>query len=927
MVLIVCASLASTGSATAGPEDEFFETRIRPLLAERCFSCHSHTSGKSKGGLKLDRRDTVFRGGDSGPAVMAGQPAESLLLKAVRRNDTEVSAMPPDEPLSAAHIRDLEQWIADGAAFPEMGEPASDPLSHWAFQPVSNPPVPEVTAINWPQSDIDRFLLSKMEQTGLQPADDAEPMVVARRLAFALTGLPPTLEELDVVRQGGHAALEGYVDRLLESPHFGERWARHWMDLVRYADSAGHEYDYEFEGAWRYRDYLVRAFNDDVPFNQFVREHVAGDLLPPRVKDGRNEALLGTGWWQLQEQASAPVDLANDEAERLDNQLDVLGKTFQALTVGCARCHDHKFDPIRTREYYGLFGIAAASPAHRTWANGPALAEVAARLKELRDRRDATEPSGIVVTPPALSLDNATLLGDFATGLPEGWALTGHAEVVTGETAALRGRQPGLWTDTLSRKLPSYVRSPQFTIEHDHVDVLVAGADSMVQLVIANYQMIRGPIYDGLKKKIESPEPHWLRIYIGRWKGRRAHLEVFTGTADPEHRILHTSDRETNWFGLRAVVLSHGDSPPVPESIAGLRNDSGPPTFDETHGVGLAEEYAHWEQQIPAQERFLGVQDVNGADVPVYARGDANKPRDDKPSRKFLSVARVDHAPPQAGSGRREIAEVLVSPENPLTARVFVNRVWHHLFGRGLVPTVDNFGLLGERPSHPELLDFLAYRFVHEHQWSVKRLLRELVLTRAFQIQGGPAPEVDATNTLLSRFPLRRLEAEAVRDAILAVSGQLDPTFGGEPIPVPHQLKGTGSDSGNNYPESGPVDGNRRRSLYLASRRNFPSTFLDVFDKPPPLGTFGRRDVSTVPTQALTLMNDPFVAEQARAWAARTAGAAAAADDRIAEMFLEAFARLPMATEREQAMSLVSLVGWDDLALALFNTKEFIHVP
>jgi hypothetical protein len=909
--------------AFANPADDFFEAKIRPLLVERCYSCHSDKSGKSKGGLKLDSRDAALGGGDSGPALVAGKPASSLLLKAVQRDDEAVSAMPPESPLTDAQIQDIEKWIADGAAFPEIGEPKSDPLQHWAFQPVSSPTVPRVRAHDWPRSEVDRFLLSKMELAGLKPAADAEATVVARRMAFAVTGLPPTPEEIELVRQGGPDALAKSLDRLLESPHFGERWARHWMDLVRYSDSAGHEYDYEFEGAWRYRDYLVRAFNDDLPYDQFVREHVAGDLLPPRVKEGRNEALLGTGWWQLQEQASAPVDLANDEAERLDNQLDVLGKTFNALTIGCARCHDHKFDPIRTREYYGLFGIVAASPAHRTWANGPALDEFAAALRKLRDRQDAAEPVARAVPVPPIDLGDRVLLGDFGAGIPVGWALTGYAELVTGETAGLRGRQPGLWSDTLSRNLPSYIRSPQFTIEHDHVDLLVAGKDSMVQVVVANHQIARSPIYDGLRKPVDSDDYQWQRIYVGRWKGKRAHLEVFTGKTDAEHRILHTHDVGTNWFGLRGVVLTNGDAPPVPEKASGVRDDRGPPKLSQE----LAEEYAKLEASIPAQERFIGIQDLNGSDVPVYARGDANKPRDDRPSRKFLSLSRVDHAPPKSGSGRREIAEVLASADNPLTARVFVNRVWHHVFGRGLVPTVDNFGILGESPSHPELLDFLAHRFVHTHQWSVKKLLRELLLTRAYRVQGGIAPEADATNTLLSRFPPRRLEAEAVRDAILAVSGRLDPAFGGEPIPVPHNLKGTGSDAGNNYPDSGPIDGHRRRSLYLSSRRNFPGTFLEIFDKPPPSGTFGRRDVSSVPTQALTLMNDPFVAEQARAWAERIGSTALSAEQRVDRMFVEAFARLPSDVERERALELVNAGGWEDLALVLFNTKEFIHVP
>ena len=905
------------------PADDFFESRIRPLLAEHCYRCHSEQLGKSQGGLKLDTQSALLAGGDSGPAAIAGQPEESLLLKAVRRTDAAVSAMPPDQELTAEQVRDLEKWIADGLVYPGHDQPVVDPRSHWSFQPVSKPAIPEVNGTDWPRSDVDRFLLAKMEEAGLSPAADATPRKVARRVAFALTGLPPTLVEMQAIEEGGAGSLASYVDQLLASPHFGERWARHWMDLVRYSDSGGHEYDYEFEGAWRYRDYLVRAFNSGLPYDQFIREHVAGDLLPPRVVQGRNEAVLGTGWWQLQEQPAAPVDVANDEAERLDNQIDVLGKTFNALTIGCARCHDHKFDPIRTKEYYGIFGIAAASPAHRTWANGPALDEYSTQLKQLRDALFVQRGAWPAVTVPALEIGQSTLLGDFANGLPEGWKVSGDAESVTGQTANQLGLQPGLWSGTLSRRLPAYIRSPQFILEHDQIHVLVGGVDSTLQVVIANYQIIRDPIYPNLKQSIQDGTPRWISIDVSRWKGKRAHIELFTGKVDGSHRILHTHDTLSNVMGLRAVVLSHFGQPDLPLPT---------PLEIEPIWTKYAEQAVAIEQAIPAPERFIGVQDLNGADLPVYARGNANRPKAEFEPRRFLQLVSTHQPHVVEGSGRRELAETLAAPENPLTARVFVNRVWQHLFGQGLVPTVDNFGILGESPSHPELLDWLADRFMHEHQWNVKPLIREIILTRTYGVEAGSPPESDAANRWLTRFPMRRLEAEAVRDAILAVSGTLDRTLEGEPILVPHDLGGTGSDSGNNYPASGPLDGDRRRSLYLASRRNFPNTFLDVFDKPAPQGTFGRRDLSILPTQALTLLNDPFVQGQAEAWAARIISTDLSPEERVVRMFQEAFARGPSDTEQQRAVSLVYASdagdnGWVDLALSLFNAKEFIHVP
>jgi hypothetical protein len=875
----------------AGPAaaDDHFETRVRPVLADRCFGCHSAAAGKSKGGLTLDTAAGVRAGGDGGPDP-------GLILKAVRGDDPDVAAMPPAGPrLTPQQVADLAKWVADGANFPEPAKPPPA-APHWAYQPVRNPPVPP--ADGWSITPADPFLFARMKSAGLEPAADADPGVVARRLSFALVGLPPTVEDADRVRAGGWIELEKYADRLLASSHFGERWGRHWLDVVRYADGTGNEYDYEIEGAWRYRDAVVRAFNADLPFDRFVRDHIAGDLTP-RVAGGRDEALLLTGWWHLHEAATAPVDLPADEADRLDNQLDTLGKAFNALTVGCARCHDHKFDPIRTREYYGLFGIAAATPMRRAWANAPALDAAAAGLRSLRP-----DPPGLpTVSVPPLRV-SGTVLGDFAAGVPTGWRVFGPAEVVTGESAAARQRQPGLWSNTLSRRLPSLVQSPTFVIDKDHLDVLVAGRDSTVQVVVSNHQLVRDPIYDGLRKRVTADGYRWVRFNVGRWKGRRAHVEVFTGTVEGQVRILHTRDTPANRFGLRAVAHADGELPPVPTPVALPARPPGSAT--------AAWNAARIEACIPTPERFLAVAEADGTDRPVYHRGDAAKPRGEPQPRQYLGVC--GGAKPASGSGRRELADALVSPTNPLTARVFVNRVWHHLFGRGLVPTVDNFGRLGEPPSHPELLDFLAHRFVRVHGWRVKPLVRELVLSRAFRLAGGKPPAADPTNALLSRHPLRRLDAEAVRDAVLAAAGTPDPTVGGPPVPVPHDLHGALTDS-DNVPPSGPADGNRRRSLYLAQRRNYPSRFLRAFDQPPALGPVGRRDVTTSPSQALALRNDPFVVGQATGWAAR--------GEPVAGLFAAALGRPPAADE----LAGLSDLSPADAALTLFGLAEFTHVP
>lgn len=924
--LRTCAVIVSTSLclSAADPHAEFFEKRIRPVLVEHCYKCHSLESGKDKGGLRVDSREALVHGGGSGPAVVPGDPAKSLLLAAIKQGDPDTAMPPKGDPLSPAVVKDFESWINHGAVFPAaFATVKKDPREHWAYLPVKDGAPPKVKNVAWPRSDVDRFLLARMEAAKLTPGQDATPAELVRRLAIVLTGLPPTLEQQQ--RVTSHAALTAYVDELLASSAFGERWARHWMDLVRYAEGTGNEYDYEYQGAWQYRDYLVRAFTIDLPYDEFVREHLIGDLLSPRfTPTGRNEALVATTWWNLGEAATAPVDLANDEAERLDNRIDVLGKTFSALTLGCARCHDHKFDPVSMREYYGLYGMMAASPTARRWSNHEVLDNAAALLVDLRQRAFAELPKRPAVAVAALGLDGQQVFADFTAPLPRGWHIDGQVETVDGASAPYVGVAPGLWSGTWSTRLPAQVRSPGFIIEHDHIDVLASGEDATIHLVLANYQAIRDPIYNGLHQTISggSGTWRWHRFNVGRWKGKRAHLEVFTGVRDAKKNIFATQDKPGARFGLRAVLFNDGGERPVPPGTEALTlAPAGPltPAISKRMEAIIA--------SLPTPERVLVVGEMDGRDLPIHARGDANKLRSDTAPRTWLAICGTT-APATAGSGRRELTAALLSPSNPLTARVQVNRIWHHVFSRGLVPTVDNFGLLGEAPSHPELLDWLAHRFVTVHRWRTKPLIRELVLSRAWQLAVAPAPESDAANRWWSHAPLRRLEGEALRDSILAIAGTLDRTIGGPSIPVPHRLGEAGTGGAEYAPSSGPLDGERRRSIYLSVRRNYPNDFLMLFDQPASTGTFGRRDVSNVPTQALTLLNDPFVVTQAAAWGGRIAALELTPQQRVARMFQEAFARTPKADEISAALALVGdqADGWNHLALALINAKEFLYV-
>jgi hypothetical protein len=517
-------------------------------------------------------------------------------------------------------------------------------------------------------------------------------------------------------------------------------------------------------------------------------------------------------------------------------------------------------------------------------------------------------------------------------GVPSNWLVKGATQLVTPVTAAKWNRQPGVWSGLLSKKLPAILRSQQFTIERDFIDVLVAGRASTVQVVVANFQMIRDPIYNELRKPINDSKLHWIRIPIGRWRGMRAQVEIFAGNVDGSHRILHTHLTEASQFGLVAAIQTDAPELPIPAKVD-LRNGL---EREEAWGNTVAE----FEASIPGVERFIGLSDTNGRDLPSYRRGEPSLASEASVQRSYLIATGHGELKIGSGSGRRELAEAIANDSNPLTARVIVNRLWQHLFGRGLVATVDNFGTMGERPTHSELLDFLANRLIHVHSWRLKPLIQEMVSSRVFWIETGDAPTTDATNKWLSTFRMQRMSAEAIRDSLLVVAGNLDETLEGESVPVPHRFTGTGSDSGNNDAPNGPVDGNRRRSLYLSSRRSYPNLFLDVFDKPSSLTTFGQRDRTSVATQALTMLNDPFVQLQATAWATECIKAdqrdgIGQATDRITRMILQAYARPPTTGElrdceiwiKESPVDASELELWSDLAMGLINAKEFVYVP
>ncbi|HXX94275.1 MAG TPA: PSD1 and planctomycete cytochrome C domain-containing protein, partial [Planctomycetota bacterium] len=899
--------------AQDAPEAERFEKKIRPLLVERCLKCHSAQAPKLKGGLRLDTRDSALKGGDTGPAIVPGSPEKSLLIQAVGYQNVDLQ-MPPKGKLTDAEIADLTDWIRRGAVWPR-GEAAVEapkrPLfnlterksSHWAWQPLSAPRAPAVWDRGWVKDPIDGFILSKLEARGLTPAPAADPRTLLRRVTFDLTGLPPTPAEVEAFV--ADPSLEKVVDRLLGSPRFGETWARHWLDLVRYAETRGHEYDYPMSNVWPYRDYVIRALNADVPYPRFVLEHIAGDRLPdPRVVDGVNESLLATGWWYFGEWLHSPVDLRADEMDRVANQIEVFGKTFLALGINCARCHDHKFDAISQRDYYALAGYLKSSCYRQARYDATGRDREAAReLGSLRAAYEKSHPSRGQEAGRAVPRggDLVVDFGEPGSLLQEGaaWSLLHPGDLLPEDDPARPMARvvdlAGAWFDPAWNALrlapgtdsdPGAItwmqagktlRTPPFVLTRSTLYYLVRGAGSALA-EIDGHRMIAGPLHRGSTLTWKDEGLRWVAQPLGDYRS--------PDPSKPQHRIRVEFTPASAPSAVLRVVQSD-EAPEAPG--AGAR---------ALEAVALGDDGRTWiEGRRAVQAKIaqgahtaIAVDEAGGTDEFLLVRGASSQPSESVP-RRFLE-AFVGPNPPAPGvaSGRLELALAMVDPKvTPVVPRVLVNRLWHHLMGRGIVPTVDDFGVMGQAPTHPELLDHLASSFVADGG-SIKRMIRRIVLSNSYAMSGAQSPRAqneDAANLLWHHRPVRRLPAEAVRDAMLAVSGRLSPRMYGPPVPIHLD----GFQEGRGKPQSGPLDGDGRRSIYLSVRRNFLSSMLLAFDFPQPFTAMGRRSVSNVPAQSLILRNSPFVHDQARVWAGRLIRESGSPGERIARMIEEAYGR------------------------------------
>jgi hypothetical protein len=914
----------------------FFEGRIRPVLAENCYECHN-SSGKKKGGLALDFRDGMLTGGESGSVF-----ADGLLLKVIQHELPDLKMPKAGAKLAPEVIADFEKWIADGAYDPRDEAPSADALAAetsweviregrkqwWSFQPVQRPAGDGLT--------IDSLLRAKMDEAELKPRGRADRATVFRRLKFVLTGLPPEPEEMRAfVADSSANAVRAAAVRMLGTKAYAERWARHWMDWLRYAESHGSEGDPAIPYASKYRDYLIRALEADVPYDQLMREHLAGDLMAqPRVSGGINESAMGTAQLRMVFHGFAPTDALDEQVRFTDDQIDVVTKAFMGLTVSCARCHNHKFDAISQKDFYALYGIfASCRPGIIDARSGHESIEEKMReskelikgllVKRWKAQRMEKDPFGLIErlkaapdfsaqweTERQSAVAEKSEAYDFSKwrgmGVDEMPSVAGAFALHEAGEKIVRGIFPrGMYSHLLSTKQGANVGSERLFLDgHQKLYVKIAGdGQSIARYVVQNYPR-NGTVYP--VTDLKDGNWRWQQWDLDYWDGDSIHFELTTAA---DSAVLAKTNVARSWFGVRDVkLINEGDRAPADkpnEAMAALFEKAAPTSvtdverllnevldecvvawslgtmtdaqalfLDKCVAAGVLSNevgdlaqalktFRDLEASLPAPERVPGVIEGEIFDQPMFERGDHKKPLEPV-ARGFLE-AFGESVYPKAESGRKQLAEDIL--RTPLAARVIVNRLWHHVFGAGLVPTTDNFGKLGDEPTHPELLDFLADEMV-KRGWSMKSLLLDLVTSEAFQRESGGD---EREEKWLASWRSRRLEAEAIRDGILAVSGQI---------------------------------GAKPRSVYLRVIRNDLDPFLSAFDAPEPLSTRGRRDVTNVPAQSLALMNDSFVSEAASEWVRSLAGNSD--EEKVARMLVAAFGREPKAGEVAAAVAYVN---------------------
>lgn len=922
--------LLLTGCLFAQSPDkvEFFEKKIRPIFATKCQACHGAKNPMA--GLNLSTLATFEKGSDKGPIVKSGDPEHSRLIE-VTSYEAAVK-MPPTGKLSSEELRDLKAWVEIGAPWPvgdsrpkvESAKMAkgftAEQKAYWAFQPVKDYAPPAVRHESWVKSPVDRFILAKLEANGINPPEPAPKLALLRRVTFDLTGLPPTPKEIAAfLADASSEAFARVVDRLLASPQYGEKWGRHWLDIARYADSTGMDEDHPYPYAWRYRDYVIDAFNRDEPYSRFTMEQLAGDLLPAKTPEERNHNLIATGFLALGPKPLAQQDRRKMIYDVVDEQIDVTSKVFMGLTVACSRCHDHKFDPILTKDYYSLASIFAGTKSFRNLGRPSSVAYLyyAPLDREAYERREAhreamyakqMEMEQVLAEEKARAyLQLRPRLGDY---MMAAWSVE-HEGASSPELARKKGLDPVILEKWIRYLKPASLPKPFLQKWRD--------ADrSSIARIARDYQAA----YLVTAQRWDARMADWRRDYQEEVKQDRD-LPARPKPDVPEREFAATLKEKDPFF----VETSFGDGPFALEESLKVKS--------------LRQEWKRFEETLPQEPAMASA--VTDEETPVrqtvFVRGDHNSPGE--PVEKAFPAILTHERQPliDRGSGRLELATWLTSPDQPLTVRVMVNRIWQWHFGEGLVRTPSNWGRMGEPPTHPELLDFLARRFM-ESGWSMKAMHRLILLSSTYQMSSQCPAEVrrnDPMNRLWSRFNRRRLDIEEIRDSFLALDGSLDLTLGGSLMETARPMEA--GDKTKRRRNAVNADEVRRRTLYLPLRRGSMPTVLSIFDFGDATASNEARSRTNVAPQALFMLNSTFISERSIGFAKQLLKDPIHTDtDRIERAFLMVLTRRPTMSEIDQALTYMNvlraklaspearLYAWQSYCRILMASNEFAYI-
>ena len=971
----------------ANEQAVFFETKIRPVLVEHCYSCHSDKADSIGGKLRLDTRDAILKGGESGQALVPGDPESSLILQAISYDGME---MPPDQQLPPTVIHDFTRWIQDGAFDPRTETQSKDPNSanqditasvtseHWSFQPITQPAIPKTNDRQWPKNSIDHFTLHAMEKAGLSPTADARPRALLRRLHYDLTGLPPTFAQIrsfeEAYRTNPDQAIQEVVGQQLASPQFGIRWGRHWLDLARYGESNGDDglgRNASFPHAWRYRNYVIDSFNRDTPLDRFITEQIAGDLLPHETADERNRLLTATGFLAI---GSKPASAMNNNfaMDIVDDQINVISTGLTGLSVACARCHDHKHDPISTRDYYALAGIFTNTETLYGAAGNEKLTAPPTELHQLTSKLpnpnhvniDRTKPPElperfakeiqklIPLSYSKLNTEPVNLEVNDASGFDEvSFAKVEKASFKKQLSPGTKDYSISFWfrnqLNNDARPITAYLFSRaawgEKALPGDHLGIggkhesdrtgklfVFNGNDS--KRTLAGTTVIPKESWNHITFTRQGDQ---VRVYLNGQLEINGQLPVTFGKST-DISVSMRSDQFAPLEGNLGHLAIFERALSETESL-GLHEISGQPRGPEPiHSFGVA----------------MGVRDKKSlTDCKIHINGESNKLGEIVP-RGFLSAYQQNQFEetkppviPETHSGRLELAQWITSPNHPQTARVLVNRVWLNLFGQAIVSTPNDFGVYGAKPTHPELLDHLATELIAS-DWSLKHLIQTIVLSRTYQLSSKSSPTTgelepslrDTANQWYTHHLRRRLDAESLRDSVLAATGNLDLTTrdGSDVDSVDMLINWPPGESTNLHQKT------MRRSIFLCMLRHAPPSDLIAFDLPDGVNVVGQRETTTMPTQSLFLMNSDFIAEQTQL-IAKQIPRPDEQESNVIAMFQQILTRTPTSDEVVRGVQFISTLEnslqqevtdpdrrsqrvWAGYAQALISTNEFRYV-